>query len=206
MSDGSRSTPVRLRAARRALQMPPDPPTPVHTHGQAHTHTRTQAETPGQQGTAAQCNRPAFLERLRKGYLTQDPGPRGSAGLPLRLSQLSRHWLWPHVAGRNAVSIFCSLSSMKSSPSRVCCRSWESLSKNSVGTPGPSGRYCFAAQGQAPGGGLPQKPSKVNQSEGMSMGLHGPASRKHQPSEKGISKHLNTHSTWPHTRFLFSDL
>ena len=47
------------------------------------------------------------------------------------------------------------------------------LLKKPSGHPGASGRYCFAAQGQAPGGSSPQKPSKVNQPDGVSMGLHG---------------------------------
>ena len=83
---GLQSTPVRLRAAGRALQMPPDPARPyTHTHTHTHTHTRMQAETLGDRGPGAQCNRPAFPERLRKRYLTRDPllgCPRGCHSLP----------------------------------------------------------------------------------------------------------------------------
>lgn len=158
---GLQSTPVRLRAARRALQMPPDPARP-------HTHTRMQAETPGDRGLGAQCNRPAFPERLRKGYLTRDPLP----GCPKAVTACPALAL--AVCGQEKCNEHLLLLEQYEIIPRpgVLPDLGEPL-KEPSGHPGASGCYCFAAQGQAPGESSSQKPSKVNQPDGVSMGLHG---------------------------------
>lgn len=49
---------------------------------------------------------------------------------------------------------------------------------NPVGTLVPQGSTALQPRDRPLGGSSPQKPSKINQSDGVSMGLHGPASRK----------------------------
>ena len=79
--------------------------------------------------------------------------------------------------------------------------------KKPSGHPGASGRYCFAAQGQAPGGSSPQKPSKVNQPDGVSMGLHGAASRKTLTvQQRNIQTSQYPQQRGRHARFPFRTL
>lgn len=177
VSDGSSVHSSEVEGRQKSLTDAPGPPNP-RPHTQAHTHTRTQAETPGNRGPGAQCNRPAFLERLRKGHLTRHP----------RAQRLC--WLAPEAVTACLALALAACGQEKCSEHLLLLEQHEIIPQPGVlpelgeplnepgGHPGPSGLYCFAAQGQAPGGSSPQKPSKINQSDGVSMGLHGPASRK----------------------------
>ena len=124
-----------------------------------------------------------------------------------RLSQRARHWLWPCVVRRNAMNIFCSLSSMKSSPGRVCCRTWESPSKNPVGTLVPQGATALQPRGRPLGGLLHRNPAKSISRMAWAWGCMGPASRKTLTVQK---RNIQT-SQYPqqcdlHARFPFRPL
>lgn len=161
VSDGSSVYSSEVEGHQKSLTDAPRPPQPPSTHTGRHTHTHAHKLRPLATGDREhRVIAQLFWRGSGRGTSPETPGPRGSAGLPLRLSQLARHWLWPHVVRRSAVSIFCSLSSMKSSPSRVCCRSWESLSKNSVGTLVPQGATALQPRDRPLGGLLHRNPAK----------------------------------------------
>lgn len=149
----------------------PQGPSPSHTH-RHFAHKLRPLAAGGRHSVIAQL----FWRSSGRGTSPRPQGPRGSAGLPLRLSQLARHWLW-HVVQEKCIEHLYSLSSMKSSPSRVCCRSWESLSKELGGHLVPQA-LLLCGRDRPLGSLLHTETQQVNQSEGVSMGLHGPASRK----------------------------
>ena len=163
---GLRSTLVRLRAARRALQMPPDPAGPY-----THTHTHTHA-----------CKLRPLATGDREHSVIAQFFRRGSGR---GTSPETLYWVAPEAVTACLALALVACGQEKCSEHLLLLEQHEiiprpgvlpdlgELLKKPSGHPGASGRYCFAAQGQAPGGSSPQKPSKVNQPDGVSMGLHG---------------------------------